>query len=205
MNRRKFLTTSGAVIVLGGLFGCASDNADSAKRYQEHIASVLISTDKTKLLVIGKDYHYIFDLPATLLKALQTNFHPYIQASISQFSVSKNNSIRGTIALDMVGAPDDLQAEAIETGFIRRADRLFWRSNMIGKRYKASQIELASQYRLNKEYTILVTEEADTAQAGPSPVGIVMGVIAIPGLIFLAFMVLVVCPIVSGGTHNCHE
>lgn len=206
MNRRKFLSTSGAIILLSGMVGCSSTTEPSARAmpYKETINSVLISSDGKTLVVLGQDYHYIFDLPASLLKTLQGSFHPYVQATISRFTVNASNEVIGNVLLRLGDTPEDAKTAALQAGFVERNGNTLLSLQMHGRRYKASQVEVQPQYQLNRAYIVNVDVAPHVQETHISPVQIAAGVIVIPGIILFAAAVFTNC-LLTGQLHNCHE
>jgi len=206
MNRRKFLSTSGAIILFSSMVGCSSttEPSERALPYKETITSVLISSDGKILVVLGQDYHYIFDLPSSLLKTLQGSFHSYVQATISRFTVSANNEVVGSVLLKLGDAPDEAKTAALQAGFVERNGNTRLSLQMHGKRYKASQVEVQAQYLLNQAYVVNVDVAPYVEKTHISPVQALAGVIVIPGIILFAAAVFTTC-LLSGQLHNCHE
>lgn len=78
----------------------------------EAISSVLITAEETQLVVMTSRYHYIFNIPATLLAAIKEPFHPYVQATFSEFHVEIPGATSGTVSLSVSSAPAGALASA---------------------------------------------------------------------------------------------
>jgi hypothetical protein len=88
MKRREFIENSVGLTSLLAVWVDAL--ADDASKYTEHISSVLISQDEKKLVVVTRNFHYIFLAQPTLVKTLKSSFHPYVSGRFSDFRVSSN-------------------------------------------------------------------------------------------------------------------
>jgi hypothetical protein len=69
------------------------------KLYSEIISSILISVDGKNIVVLGKDFHYIFDAPSDLVKILSSPLHKKVEGNLYGFSVNGDNIIKWQLAL----------------------------------------------------------------------------------------------------------
>jgi len=195
MNRRKFLFTSSATLFVSGVFGCTTitDDTDRTAHYKETISSVLISSDGKVLVALGHNYHYIFELPESLLNTLKESFHPYVQAYIPNFTITKKNVVVGDVYLKLVDAPVNAETAALHAGFHEYPDFIRMKVSLIGQRYQASKVDVQNEYKLNKAYVIDVSVEPKTQKAHLSPVQMVAGSVMFLGYSLYALTIFTGC------------
>jgi len=158
VGRRRFLC-AGLVGVAGGLSGC-TEALYRKTEYKEVVSSVLFTEDMKKIVIIGKDYHYIFDAPEALMRSLRSNLHARMHASFYPFDVHTDQSITGKLSLLI---DEDLSAEEVEEaiglGFKPRVESGYvLHMELSGIRYDSGGIQAtAPSQRLNKTYTITVS------------------------------------------------
>lgn len=167
MNRRQLLTTSVCGIA-STLSGCFTSRLHQDPTYLETVEGIFISNDKKTVAVIGKKYHYIFDAPPQLLAALSPSLHPAIaHAGFDSFKVDSQNKIKGTLNLY---TSENMSTEevslATQAGFgPDRGKRWSARLPMKGARYVGQDIGSTNIQRLNKNYTLTITEEPSLARS----------------------------------------
>lgn len=138
-----------------------TSNLYKGDSYVERVSSVLISSDKEKLVVISSKYHYIFDAPVSLISTLNSSFVGNIDASFSDFVVDGSNQIAGEVILHLdvpkisIGQRD----EAHDVGFERTNALLHLKAILSGVRYASGEaIDELSTYNLSTRYEIRVFE-----------------------------------------------
>lgn len=178
ITRRECLTHFFYWPVAASLSGCVS--SPNAATTNEIVSSVLVSEDGNRLVVMTPSYHYIFELPPTLLTALKSDFHPYVEAIFSEFRVNSKGRVRGNVNLTVAESHPDAVAAAIAAGFVGNSRGAMFKTTLLGERYKAGNIQPTQQYQLNKTYVIAVQGAGD---AGPTPIGIVGGTLILSALV----------------------
>lgn len=69
--------------------------------YSETVNSVLISADGSKLVFLGKRYHYIFDAPENFAAFLDSPLDARAKVYIGQFDASETGTVTGYIELSL--------------------------------------------------------------------------------------------------------
>ncbi len=183
-KRRHFLITGLLPLLprvpqaplLLGLAGCASQSPNASDElsaanpaaarkpriYTEQVASLLISQDRKQLVVLGDQYHYVFEAPADLLRLLESTLKPRLSAAIGPFHVALDGSTQGGY---QVFLPPDLSEDEAELaqslGFAKSASETpgwFLTRPLQGKRYVVGNTFRAarSPHLLNRAYTVTV-------------------------------------------------
>ncbi|MCV2351017.1 hypothetical protein [Paucibacter sp. Y2R2-4] len=168
-------------IGLEGLKGCASSDkptgpdaeakAASPQRkpriYTEQVASLLISQDRKQLVVLGEQYHYVFEAPADLVRLLESPLKARLSAAIGPFHIALNGSTQGGYQVFLPADLNEDEAELAQSlGFMKTtSEHSGWAlaRPLQGKRYVVGNTFRAarSQHQLNRSYT--VTMEAEEA------------------------------------------
>ncbi|PLT15980.1 MULTISPECIES: hypothetical protein [Ralstonia] len=167
MNRRLFLCAS--ALPLFGLGGCATNalydelSKRRYKSYEEPVNQILVSSDGKKIVVLGVDYHYIFDTPPKLIEILDSPLHPKLSAEMRQFEVTPDAEIKGWFFLKMPteSSDDDLKL-AKSYGFeVASSSQPHLNFDLSGKRYSAKGFKAPEGLtkKLNQSYSVDVREE----------------------------------------------
>jgi hypothetical protein len=176
MKRRDFLLTMTAGIT-SVLSGCltkevmkGSPSSIESHAYTETVSAFLITSDGKNLVVLGDNYHYIFNAPLNLIQTLQASFHPLISANLSGFTV-KDNEVSGQYELTLdPKATDEHKAAARKIGYELYPDgSMVLRDTLSGTRYSAKDFNAAAiKNKFNKTYQVEVSELRKVG-GGPGP------------------------------------
>jgi hypothetical protein len=170
--------------------------AEKPVGYTEQVSSVLISEDDETLVVMTKDFHYIFPAPSPLPLALQGRLHAYSRAEFSSFHVRKCGETYGIVSLTLRNAPEDVLSEAVSQGFTRTEEGATLFKWLEGKRYSAADVKSLQRYALNETYDIEVLVDR-----GPriikTPIYLIRGVLYIAGAALVVPLFYTVCAISS--------
>jgi hypothetical protein len=165
-----------------GMTGCAFtpkliEKISNDASYTEEITSVLMSEAGTKLVFIGDDYHYIFDVPVELSHSLYALFRKLHFLTFKEFRVDKKDHITGDITI----TPHE-SIPALEL-------------SLQGERYKSGGIATDRVgYKLNSTYKVTILEERSflekAALTAATPVAVLAdGVIVIGSVtLFILFL-----------------
>ncbi len=129
--------------------------------YSESIDSVLITADRTMLVFLGRDYHYIFDAPKGFIELLESPLDNDVEASVLEFVVD-GNTVRGSIRIKLTNATADQMRQSKELGFTLKgsseAMKLF---ELAGKRYSAKGFDSSNVNKklLRRSYEVTVREK----------------------------------------------
>ncbi len=193
-SRRLFL--SKMAIGCGMLFlnGCVTHSLYQDPRYREVISSVLISSDGMKLVAQGKNYHYIFDAPVTIVKLLQSNLHPYVSGYFNSFSVYRSQEITGNYVLTLnESTPESFVNEAVALGFTIDSSskaKLVYRGNLCGIRYLSGGVApQQATHQLNDTHTVVIETPASASRVAARIV-LTPVTVAVDGITVLAGVVL---------------
>ena len=173
MKRRRFLALSigAASGLVAGChnFGSITDSWLADSNYEETLTAFLITQDGKKLVVIGKRYHYIFDLPPQLHTVMTAPYRPKLHTVFDGF-VAQGDKISGryTMMLSKKDAPagSDTRERALADGFQDDDYNRFAESGSIsGTRYMPSALDSATiPQAFNAQYEVFVVEK-------PTPAG----------------------------------
>ncbi len=192
MNRRTFVKYSLGCLTAANISSCGYHKVrmggDSPSK--EIVSSVLISADEKTLVVMTHQFHYIFAAPSALVQTLKGTFHPYVEATVSQFHVDINGKTSGTLSLFVSNAPTEALGAAVTAGFTRTSRGAVFTTTLHGDRYSAGDVQATEQFRLNKTYEIEVTSEGYGWK--PSPIGTAAGELAMGGLILFSLPIALV-------------
>ncbi|MHA6920855.1 hypothetical protein [Ralstonia pseudosolanacearum] len=161
MKRRTLLTT-GAFLACANLAGCATAKLFEDDKYQETVDRFLVSENGRKLVVLGKRYHYILDMPEHLQAVLEAPYRQSVTAALYGFVVD-GDKITGKFKLDVHRDRARLMEEdrqrALADGFTQRGGDLELVGSVSGTRYRTDgfkQEQVPSTF--NKPYRIDVVE-----------------------------------------------
>ena len=105
------------ITTVGSLPGCTRMLYDK-KQFSEDVSHVMVSEDKKTLAVIGREHHYLFELPTTLATALLSPLHDSIEAKLGPFHVEPDGVIHGNCTLYIArNATEDIRNAAFSAGF----------------------------------------------------------------------------------------
>lgn len=203
MNRREFSKHIVALLTIAGISDCVFSAIDT-QTYKEEVSSVLISADGKKLVVMTNAFHYVFNTPSTIVKALKGKFHEYLQASFSNFHVAASGKIAGNVMLQLLAAPADASEDAINAGFVKTPDGVIFNTPIEGERYKPGAIPILEKYKLNRTYEIEVISEQSGDKASITPLQVIGGALAVAGVALFALVIIGNCAM-TGKLKNCHE
>ena len=182
MNKycRAFLIWS--VILSLGMTGCAFtpkliEKINNDASYTEEITSVLMPKNGTKLVFIGGDYHYIFDVSVELSHSLNALFRKLHFLTFKEFRVDKNDHITGNITI----TPHE-SIPALEL-------------SLQGERYKSEGIAIDRVGdKLNSTYKVTILEERSflekAALTATTPVAVLADGVLVIGEIALIILCL---------------
>ncbi|MCM3604806.1 hypothetical protein [Cupriavidus pauculus] len=199
MKRRNILAASIACSALP-LAGCSlfrrkplTQELFADKQYQEEVSSFMMTADRRKLIVLGKQHHYVLDMPRQLETVLTSSFRPKVEASFSNFKAT-GDEISGSYSLRLpnpVAVEDERAAAA--AGFERTRDgAMLLEGGLSGCRYDAREFSASAQsQQFNKAYSISITEQL-TAGETVARLPLTPLTAAVDGTMFLASVPLVI-------------
>lgn len=160
MIRRKFMfNVLTAIAATTGLGGCVTYKLIEPDEYEEQVSSLLISQDGKHIIIITKQYHYIFDAPSTVVASVKSDYRAAITASFSGFDVNADGETSGSVALYIARPDQEILQAAVNDGYTRTEHGLIFDSMLKGMRYPAGNFVMAQSYQLNNSYAISVTAE----------------------------------------------
>ena len=166
MNKiRRHLLLSGILGAASILSGCTL-KLFSDKQYKVHVSSILISQDNKNIVVVDKEYHYIFDAPDVLTRTLTSPYHKFVKGSLGSFHVDGSGAITGSYLLSIgKDAPEKVKADGIAVGFVYAGENLIYGGKLSGYRYSSGGIQAkVDSQRLNKTYIVDITAEQSTLE-----------------------------------------
>lgn len=163
-NRRRLLLKMLPALLASGFAGCAPRKVVPShwkyRFYEEDISSFMITKDGSKLVVITPNYHYIFSPPTNLIKALNAGFRHKLRMGFTGFVADAINGISGPMVLYFLPDSPEEEARGRKLGFYRIGVRPRVESNvrLVGKRFRASGIQVTEKQRLSRSYRIKIQE-----------------------------------------------
>ncbi len=151
------LMLSVAVFSLSGCMTQALLNSDV--NYKEKISSILVTEDGKKMLIIGQDYHYIFNVNPQILSTIKADYRTQVTASIDRFFVANDQTTTGRIHLSLNKDASPEFAQAAAAAGYHCSENLGCKVSpyIRGVRYKAKALPLGVTEKLKKEYVVDVT------------------------------------------------
>jgi len=135
-------------------------------RYEETVDRFLVSEDGRKFVVLGKKYHYIFDMPEHLGAVLASPYRKSINVALYRF-VAQGSKISGKFSLQLsrTGMTDDDWNRALEDGFTKRGSSGLEMTGVLdGSRYLADGFVQGKTWSsFAHAYKIHVTDRITTA------------------------------------------
>ena len=163
--KRRTLLTAGAIVVAAGLAGCTAMLFEDG-HYEETVDRFLVSEDGKQFVVLGKKYHYIFDMPDHLGAVLASPYRKSIEASLSGL-VAQGSKISGDFSLRIHRdhMTDEDWNRALEDGFTKLGDwDLGMKGELAGSRYLADGFAQGKTWSsFAHSYKIPVTDRITTA------------------------------------------
>ncbi|NHV29692.1 hypothetical protein [Burkholderia sp. D-99] len=192
ITRRRLLAAGVAASSLA-LSGCFTPKLYKDNAYSEYVSGFMITQDGKKLVVLGTDYHYIFDLPAQLRPVLLSGYRKSLHTTFADFH-ARGGSITGHYRIVLPkDAPDDARQAASADGFIAEPAGLVLEGDIDGKRYSTegfAEKDKGTAQPFNQRYSVYIRES-------PSVVGMGLRILATPitvaadGVLVLGGIVLV--------------
>jgi RNase P/RNase MRP subunit p29 len=164
-SRRSFIKAV-SILIIAPLSGCITGSMHKSNRnyYNENILSILATKDKSTIVIVGRDHHYVVSSTENLVSILTSSLHKNIKAKLSLFEVDTDNSFKGTIELSVyVTEPSDIE-ETKRLGFVNKFNRIKKEIEIKGKRYAAGNFSSEQKIQLNEKYTIRVSEPEGVAK-----------------------------------------
>jgi hypothetical protein len=167
-KKRAMLFWCAALPALPLLKGCFTQRMWEEESYRENISTVLISKDEKNLIVVTRQFHYIFDAPTTIVTSLKSSFHHLLSAGFSNFYVDASGKTTGLVELTLRNAKEPEIQAALNAGFTRAASQ--WgpqaqvKVALQGIRYVAANVQAPQSYKLNEIYTVNITEQQSINQ-----------------------------------------
>lgn len=192
MERRAFVTGAMSSLTLLSVTGCFTPMLYEPRTYDEAALAFLVTEDGSRVVVLGKKYHYIFDdispsLKQILLSPLE--LRTVVLASLANFSVSSANVVTGDYSLHLSSeASDEQRKSAIDAGFV--APDVTLSGHLKGVRYSAEDFTFPSTAQPQEfahVYAVSVREEkSKAAKILLTPVTVTAdGVLILGGLVLL--------------------
>jgi hypothetical protein len=146
------------------------NSTETHRNFVEEVSSFLITADGKQLIVVGKQYHYIFAAEDETLKFILTwPEKKRVKASFENFVINSNQAVSGMYTLTVAG--QDLTAESnkllVSKGFISNVSQktLVYHGALHGVRYLADKFTLPTTMQLNQRYSITMREDYPSASA----------------------------------------
>ncbi|MCK4492733.1 MAG: hypothetical protein KAU26_01640 [Methylococcales bacterium] len=139
---------------------------DKTQHYQEEISSFLITKDSKKLIVIGKEYHYIFPAEETLKFIATWSNKAQIRAAFSSFNIKTDQSLSGTYTFNIGDKQYPLSPKIknllVSKGFkphLGIKNMMTYKGQLQGTRYLIGTLKIPKTLKLHKTYQVGMIEE----------------------------------------------
>jgi hypothetical protein len=191
-TRRDFVLASTASLMGLSLAACTTSPTIKVRTYTEQVSTLLLSADGRQLVVLGKQYHYIFSAPPELYRLVHSPLKTHVTAMMDPFDVTLNGTITGAYTLvfnndDASVSDDDIRA----LGFQRHEDgRWLLRSKLSGKRYLIGNTLRQGRIHETLQQTYTVTVHAEETLGDKAAEGLVTPVVLTSGGVLLIYYVL---------------
>lgn len=149
--------------------------------YTEEFSSVMVASDHRKFVVLGRQHHYVFDMPSILDKSLNANLRQHLSCSfLGDFHVGEGGNTFGYFRLQLSSdATKADKKEALAMGYqATEAGLVYFSSIVVGKRYSPNRSnDGAAQTLLNQSYRVSVvdSQQANDQMKTLSPVILISG------------------------------
>ncbi|NTZ83175.1 hypothetical protein FCJ61_09255 [Burkholderia metallica] len=125
--------------------------------YDEAVTGFMITEDRKRLIVLGRPFHFVLDLPNTLQSALSARYRPSLRWKFTGFrAVGGHAKGRYRVVLAHDASALDRQA-ATADGFVAVPDGLALEGTIAGMRYLTGGFDMPSRVTaplLDRPYTI---------------------------------------------------
>lgn len=162
MNRTAFLKGTVSSLALLSLQGCLTKKLYETHdtEYEETARSFLVTEDGSKLVVLGKSYHYIFhDITPSLKQILTGPLRRAVAAYLSNFYVRRDNVVTGDFTVSLgPEASEEERRRAVEAGFV--TPELTLSGHLEGIRYSAADFPpIAKTQEFTRPYVVSIREQ----------------------------------------------
>ncbi|MGU7773944.1 hypothetical protein ACV229_27665 [Burkholderia sp. MR1-5-21] len=208
MMRRRLLA-AGMIASSFALSGCFTSDLYERKdkQYLESVSAFMITEDGKQLVVLGEQYHYIFDMPDKLRPVLLSGYRKSLRSSFYSF-YADGSAVTGRYqtALPRNASAETQQAAAAD-GFKDDGNGLALNGEISGKRYSANgfaQVQKTAALPFNERYQVSITEPLSAFDKGlrllATPVTVAAdGVLVLGGVVLLPVALVVIQA--QGGLH----
>lgn len=165
------------IISIGTLLSGCGHRYYSPEGYEERIDSLAISPSGDALVILGSQFHYVFNTPRSLLDALRSDLRREFSASFQSFELDSLSDIHGqwNLLLTERSLNQDAARLARSLGFVSNgAGMLLLTGGIIGKRYRKNGFQqVALSEKTNSVYHVNVVRSrrfSDNESMRSSPV-----------------------------------
>ena len=160
MKRAEFLMGTLSALSLLSLDGCLTRKLYEPRKYEETASLFLVTEDGSQLVVLGENYHYVFDhITPSLRQILVSPLRRAVAASLSEFYVTRENVVTGEYTLALLAeASDEDRRRAMEAGF--QTPGLTLSGHLEGVRYSAQGFSASGEAKeFTRPYVVVVREQ----------------------------------------------
>jgi hypothetical protein len=165
MKKTVILLLTLSFLLFGGACFTPLVYENQKNYFTEEVSSFLITEDNQKLIVIGKEYHYIFDAHQTLkfISRASASEKKSIRVSFSSFNIKKDQSLSGSYTFK-TSQPlkPKFKKQLLAHGFTPHSaikNLLIYKGNLNGTRYLINELKIPTAMKLSKTYQISMIEE----------------------------------------------
>ena len=166
MDRAEFLKGAACSLALLSVDGCFTPKLYESHdtKYEETALSYLVTEDGSRLVVLGKRYHYIFnDITPSLRHILGSPLRKAVAADLTNFYVKRDNGVTGNYLISLTPqASEEEKQEAIAAGFA--TPDLNLSGHLEGMRYSAEGFPpIPPTLEFTRPYVVEIREQESGA------------------------------------------
>lgn len=87
------------ILIITFLSSCSTKMLWENTKYRDTVTKFLITSDSKKLIVLGKQYHYVFPIDKNLKNILESEERKFLTPLFENLIVYENNNIKGDYSL----------------------------------------------------------------------------------------------------------
>lgn len=190
MERKAFVKGLFSSITVLSIGGCFTPMLYKPGTYDEAALAFLVTEDGARLVVLGEQYHYIFDDVSPSLREILLspfNLRTVVVAVLANFYVDSDNVVTGDYYLSLSSdASDEQRKRAVAAGFA--LPTYFLSGHLKGVRYSAKGFPLPSHTQIfaQRHEAQVRAERSKTTKILLTPVTVAAdGVLILGGLALL--------------------
>lgn len=167
-TRRRFVIASVAAfgtLSIGACVPHVTKDLFSDQTYYVKIETFAITSDRSKLVAIGRTRHYVFEIPLNFADLLESPIRQYLTAQFGTFTVD-DGVVSGEFTLLLKkDVPEEIRRRATEMGFVRSGQLTKLDEKVSGQVFDARSEDVAAHaQRFTEPYIVRVRQRLSAGQ-----------------------------------------